>query len=181
MEKLLKLKNSFTDQGILISFNGPFTHSIIEEIGNAIKRYLEAEQLTQGTVSDVFSVYIEQTQNVRNYLSKNVSSQNQHNTAILVIGKTNSHYTVSSGNSILKRDVPALVKRLEEINSVEKQNLKAFYKEALRKPRDPESEGAGLGLIIMARKAVNSLDYSFCPLDEEYDFFSLNVTVTGEA
>lgn len=179
MHNLLSLRESYSKSGILISFNGPFTHSIIEEIGNAVKRYLEGEALDKGAITDVFAVYIEQTQNARNYLERRSLAGPGLGSAIVVIAYDEGAYVVSSGNAILKSDVPELVARLEKINALDKEGLRRFYKECLRREREPADLGAGLGLIDQARRARGRLDYSFQPLNGEHDFFSLAVTVSG--
>ncbi|MGD9974854.1 MAG: SiaB family protein kinase [Desulfatirhabdiaceae bacterium] len=179
MQNLLQLKEDFSRQGILISFNGPFTHSIIEEIGNATRRYLEGRQHGKGIITDVFAVYIEQTQNVRNYLQRHHLSAEIQGSAIVVIRDVASGYTVCSGNSIRKEDVPDLISRLERINSLNRDGLKKFYKEQLRKKREPDAIGAGVGLIDMARRASGKIEYTLENQDAGYDFFSLFVTVSG--
>lgn len=179
MQDLVALRERFSKDGILISFNGPFTHSIIEEIGNAIKRYLEGEQLDRGSVTDVFAVYIEQTQNVRNYLSRRAIEGEGRSSAIVVISSAEGSYIVSSGNAILKEDVAGLSARLERINAEDKGGLKKLYKETLRKERGPDDLGAGVGLIDIARRARGKIEYSFRELDSTCDFFSLAVTVAG--
>jgi hypothetical protein len=178
MQDLVALRNAFSKDGILITFNGPFTHSIIEEIGNAMKRYLEAEQCDRGAITDVFAVYIEQTQNVRNYLSRHEFEGESRN-SIVVISVASGSYIVSSGNVILKGDTAALAARLEEINGLDKDGLKRLYKERLRRERGPDDLGAGVGLIDIARRARGGLEYSFKALDAERDFFSLAVLVPG--
>jgi hypothetical protein len=179
MQDLVALRERFSEDGILITFNGPFTHSIIEEIGNAIKRYLEGEQLGRGAITDVFAVYIEQTQNVRNYLSRHAFEGEGRSSAIVVISNAEDAYVVCSGNTILKDDAAALSARLNEINGLDKDGLKKMYKEVLRREREPGELGAGVGLIDIARRARGKLEYSFRELDEEHDFFSLAVTVAG--
>ncbi|MFI4911799.1 MAG: SiaB family protein kinase [Sedimentisphaeraceae bacterium JB056] len=179
MPNLLKLKDDFSEKGILISFNGPFTHSIIEEIGNAIKHHLEGQKLTKGTITDVFAVYVEQTQNCRNYLSRKDFESNIDNSAIVVIMNNNGYYTVCSGNTIRKADVPALKEHIDLINSNDKEGLRKLYKQQIRKELPPNSTGAGLGLMDMAKRASEKLRYRFEEKDGEYDFFSLFVTVKG--
>jgi hypothetical protein len=179
MQNLLQLKESFSEQGILISFNGAFTHSIIEEIGNAIRRYLEGENLGKGAITDVFAVYIEQTQNVRNYLALKGFADARLNSAIVVIGNVDGSYLVRSGNAIAAEDVAALTERLERVNSLDKEGLKRLYKEQLRAPRTDAASGAGLGLIDIARRASGKLAYAFEPLGTDLYFFSLTVSVAG--
>lgn len=179
MQDIMKLKEYFSEQGILISFNGSFTHGIIEEIGDAVKRHMESERLEKGIVTDVFAVYIEQTQNVRNYLNRKMLSCAPQGSSIVVIVQEDGYYTICSGNSILKSDTQALAARLEKLSSLDDEGLKKLYKEQRRKERNPDSQGAGLGLIDIARRASGKLVYRFDHQDEDYDFFSFFVKVPG--
>ncbi len=179
MENLLSFKESMTKEGILISFNGCFSNSIIEEIGRAIRTYLQEEKLSGGIITDVFAVYIEQTQNIRNYLELNDMTNGYAGTAIVTIAKKNGYYTISSGNSVKKSDGERLSDYLDKLNSLDKKQLRQLYKEQLRKPANRESRSAGLGLIDIARKASEKIRYQFQNQDKEYDFFNLFVTVKG--
>lgn len=179
MQNVLKLQEYFSTKGILLSFNGSFTHGLIEEIGSAIKCHLEAERLEKGIISDVFAVYVEQTQNVRNYLQRKNLSVGSESSAILVIGTEGSCFTVCSGNSVAKQDVPDLVSRLDMINAEDKAGLKKLYRQQLRADRAPDATGSGLGLLDIARRASGKLDYRIEPKNESYDFFSFFVRVEG--
>lgn len=178
MDDLLKLKLLLSGEGILISFNGSLTNGIIEEMGNAIKRYLEDGQKGRGAITDIFAVYIEQTQNVRNYVRKNDLDET-HGSSIVVISISNGNYQISSGNSIRKTDIPELSSRLVTLASLDKDGLKKLYKEQMKKERKPDAMGAGLGMIEIARRVTGNIAYSFQPLDDEFDFFSISVTVKG--
>jgi hypothetical protein len=181
MRDLLDLKKVLSDSGVLMSFNGAFTHSIIEEMGNAIKRYLEGKNIGKGAVMDVFAVYVEQTQNVTSYIARRALEGGVYGAAIMVIVSEGGSYAVRSGNAILKSDVAELRARLEEINGLDKDGLKRLYKERIRREHLSDSFGAGLGLIDIARRANGRLEYSFAPLDEDHDFFSLGAKVSGGA
>ncbi|MFP4461145.1 MAG: SiaB family protein kinase [Thermotogota bacterium] len=179
MDNMLDFKESLTKEGILISFNGSFSNSIIEEIGRAIRTYLHEEKLSGGIISDVFSVYIEQTQNIRNYIELNGMNNTVHGEAVVIIAKKNGYYTISSGNSVKKDDVKQLTVYLNKLNGLDKKELRQLYKEQMRKPANPESRSAGLGLIDIARKASDKIRYQFQNRDENYDFFNMFVTVKG--
>ena len=64
---LFSLRTHFNRNRILLSFNGPISRSLIEEIGNALRNYLQAENALPAAAMDVFSIYIEMTQNIRHY------------------------------------------------------------------------------------------------------------------
>lgn len=176
---LYNLQQIVNERGVLISFAGPFSHGIIEEIGQAITRYLESETLTKAYLMDVFSVFVEQAQNVRNYATKMANKgNNDHdfNNGIVTIGKNGSHHVVCSGNLIQKHDTTALTDKLNQLRYLDAKELKTLYKQQLRKERQP-GEGGGLGLIDMSRKSAQPLAYEVRDLGDEYCFFSLCATI----
>ena len=180
MPSLHHLRQQLTDDGILICFNGPFSHSIIEELGNAVKRYLEAEELQKSAMMDVFSVYIEATQNVRNYALSPAFDEALRGLlgqGIVVISKEGDHHVVHCGNLIRSEDRDGLEARLTQLRGLDKGGLKALYKEQMRRELPPGARGAGLGLIDMARKASAPLVYELTPAEEGLLLFSLHVTV----
>lgn len=176
---LYQLRESYNREGVLICFAGPFSHSIIEELGNAVKRYLEAEQLTKASLMDVFSIFIEQTQNVRNYARQKAGQGNAEqdfSSGIVVIGKCDDKYAICAGNIVERADIQVAIDKLERLRGLDRAGLKAAYKEQLRQEQRPD-QGGGLGLIDMARKASEPLEYALRPIDERYCFFSLKATV----
>lgn len=180
-KNLLQLQEEFTRNGILISFSGPFSHSIIEEVGIAAKNYLEGKTEERGIISDVFSIYIEQTQNVRKYVQQRNLTQQGRDSAIVVISQAGDEYTVASGNFILNSDVVPMRERLDEVASLDKDELKKRYRQELRKERKPESLGAGIGILEMARRASKKMIFTFQEVSPDFSFFTLSVTVGGIA
>lgn len=180
MQTLFDLRQMLSEQGILISFNGPFSHSIIEELGKAVKHYLETEEASKSAMMDVFSVYIEATQNVRNYAARGDFDETVRarvGSGIIVIGKEGDAYVVRSGNLVRSQDGEALVACLAELGGLDKAALKARYKEQMRREVPEGRQGAGLGLIDMARKASAPLEFSLIPERDGYAFFSLGVRI----
>lgn len=176
---LYDLKETFNKEGILICFAGPFSHSIIEELGNAVKRYLETAQLTKASLTDVFSIFIEQTQNVRNYAEQKAAQGNtdyNFNSGIVVIGKSGNSHVVRSGNFVERADIQPAITRLDMLKGLGRQELKAAFKEQMRREREP-GKGSGLGLIDMSRRTSEPLEYSIREIDGRYCFFSLRATI----
>lgn len=177
---LLDLQKLLQNYGVLISFSGRFTQEIIEELGDAVKKYLETEAMSQNDTYNVFSMFIEQTQNIKNYSSEKNSSllgERIANSGIVAIGKWKEGYFVSSGNLIENQDIVPLTSKLDEISALDKVGLKKLYKEQMKKPILPGNTGAGLGLIDMARHANQPLHYEIVKLDEQLTFFTLKAYV----
>lgn len=179
---LLQLRQMLAAADILICFNGPFSQSLIEEIGTAIRKHLEND-VAKSTLLDVFSVYIEQTQNIRNYAQRkaqqDAAAAAVFNAGTVVIGRSDGHYVVASGNVIAAADLPGLLERLDRLRALDKPALRTLFKEQMRQtpPADSDTGGAGLGLIDMARKTRQPLTYQLRPLSDGQQFFTLIATI----
>ena len=55
-----------------------------------------------------------------------------------------------------------------------------MYKRQIKDGRLSEKGGAGLGLIDIARKTGETLNYQFLPLDEDNYFFILKVEINAK-
>lgn len=182
-EDFIELNQKLNENGILLSFVGPFSQEIIEELGEAIKNHMESESNNKNNIYNVFSVFIEQTQNIKNYLSTaNLEEMKFQamNSGIVTIGKTNENYFVYSGNYVKKCAAHKLAERIDELNRMGKEQLKQAYKEQKKKPKEQnqiDQNGAGLGLLEIARKATQAIEYALIDKSEQYDFFIMKVTI----
>lgn len=178
---LLQLKKTLEEANILICFNGPFSQSIIEELGNAVRRYLDNEQMASAVLMDVFAVYIEQTQNIRNYARYRAARNDPHpayEMATVLIGRDGGRHIVASGNTVHIDDAEALAACIDKLNVLDRPSLRARFKEQSRKPASSEiGRGAGLGLIEIARKTSGPIQYKTHPLSEHHVFFQIIATI----
>lgn len=175
---LFSLQQTYDRQRIMLCFNGPLTKSLIEEIGNALRNYMQRENAPASSSMDVFGAYIEMTQNIRHYAAAKGWSESEASATVVVGRDENGRYVVSAGNIVEAGDGKALAARVAELAAMDKAALKSAYKDQLRKPRtEGESSGAGLGLIDMARRAVEPLTCSLRELGDGRAFFSLRVVM----
>ncbi|MFW5694910.1 MAG: SiaB family protein kinase [Alkalispirochaeta sp.] len=168
---LYSLRTTFEEQGVMICFNGPFSHSVIEQLGEAVKKHLQSSETPRNRVTDVFSVFVEQAQNLKNYTAARLDG-----IGTLAIARDADRYLVSSGNMILSEDGPALRSRLDKIIAADADTLKTMYKTRLRQPLEAGA-GAGLGFITMARTATDPIEYSILDSVGAHDFFTITVTI----
>ena len=177
---LFELQNTLRSNGILISFTGRFSQGIIEELGEAVKKHMESENRPQNNIFNVFAIFIEQTQNVKNYSSSKEKSPYYDriaNSGFTCIGKSEEGYFISSGNLIEECDIQTLIDKLELIKDMNKDELKKLYKELMRKEITPDMKSAGIGLVEIARKASFPIEYSIKEVDDLFSFFELKVIV----
>lgn len=180
---LMDIRNRFHRSGLLICFAGPFHQGLIAEIGTVLKGYLKHNQMPPGAAQNIFAVFVEQAQNVRNYVVHKEQSGAplpDEGRPIMVVGRQedDGSYFLRAGNLVADGDAAGLIDRIDRLRTLDKAALKAFYKEEIRKPRDPHGGGgAGVGLVDMARRSSRPLGYSLGPAEDGYQFFSLTVIV----
>ena len=87
-------------------------------------------------------------------------------------------YKIITGNYMFSNSVDGLKGKLDQINSMSKDELKAHYKEVLNNGEMSPKGGGGLGIIDIARKSGENLIYDFMPIDDKHSFFTLNIRIS---
>ena len=177
--QLFDLRRQFSAERILLCFNGPITRSLIEEIGNALKNYLQAENAQPTAAMDIFGIYIELTQNIRHYVTRMGYGERDGSATVVVARDEQGRYLISAGNLVEPEDGRRLQQRVAELAGMDKTQLKSAYKAQLRRPRDADAtSGAGLGLLDVARRSVEPLRAGLSPIEGDGRlFFSLSAVI----
>ena len=213
-------------EDIIFCFSGPTSQSVVEGIGEALKQKMALETMTQTISRHIFSIFVEQMQNVVHYSAEKVNkdreiedwletegSTTEGSTTegyletergkteggktekgletdggqmegglrygIIVIGRLESgEFYILSGNYIHKNDTKRVVALLDKLKGMDKNELKAFYKEQRRLERREGAKGAGLGMIETARKATRPIEYTLTGSnDGQHDFISIKAVI----
>jgi hypothetical protein len=90
-------------------------------------------------------------------------------------------FYITSVNQVDNSAVPLLEEKLKTINQLNEEELKAFYMEVLTGGELSEKGGAGIGLIEMARRTGNPLEYRIDPYKENSSVFYKNLKFKGQA
>jgi len=97
--------------------------------------------------------------------------------SLVTYKRTDDGYTITTGNMIATENVEDLKRRLDKVNNLDIKDIKDLYRQILSTTEFSEKGGAGLGLIEMAIKTGNRLDYDFVPINEDFSYFILSKTV----
>ncbi len=181
LSKLNEFKDLIEKEGILFCYSGPFSQGVIQEMAETIKHRLEFIEEDKTSIGDrIFAVFIEQVQNIKRYSAELQAKKNsdfETRTGIVVIGQEKERYYSISGNLIENDKVPGLKEKIDIVLSMNKEELKKYYKEKLKSEPDLASKGAGIGIIDMARKSEGPISYHFKKVNENSTFFSLKVLI----
>ncbi len=178
---LLKFYGSLQEQGIIFCFSGPISQDIIEGIGATLRQKMQLEETDLNATQKVFAIFVEQMQNIVNYSAERVARPDQAppdmRVGVLIVGQEDGCFYVVCGNRIQKEDVEPLEQHLTRLRDLDKEQLKAFYRERRKMPTPFDSKGSGLGFIDMARKAGRPLEFEFAPVDDTHVFFSIKAVI----
>lgn len=169
-------------QKIIFCYSGPVVQEGLEGISQTLRKKLQADEVEFAVAQAIFSIFVEEMQNILNYSAEKQVFQESETTVslscgIFLIGINESGYFMYCGNQILTKDIPYLTDKIEEIRLMSKEELKDLYRRRRRQPPDAGSKGAGLGLIEIARRSGSAIDYKFTKVDETYSFFSIYTSV----
>lgn len=167
---------------IMLSFKGDITSELMTSILQIMESRLENMGEDPKIKKKVYNVLVECLQNLYHHIDEEPDIEHDvlagNKSAIFMIGISPNGYTIMTGNYIKTDKVQDLSKRLDKINSLDAEALKALYKEVLNNDIVSEKGGGGLGMIDIARKTGQKLDYAFSKVNNEYSFFSLNIKVS---
>ncbi|MBK7849861.1 MAG: hypothetical protein IPJ66_01650 [Bacteroidetes bacterium] len=169
------------EDDIILSFKGDITQELLASVYQIMEARLESEKEEPKRKKKFYHILVECLQNVYHHM---VDLKEEHgpdameSTAIFMIGYgPQNSYRIVTGNFIAKEYVDGLQKKLEYINTLSPEELRTEYLQQLSTTELSEKGGAGLGLIDMARKSGQKLEYKFYPVSDSHSFFSLGVTV----
>lgn len=183
LSNIYQLYKTMEQENILLSFKGIVTSDLLTSILQIMESKMDYMDETPQTKKKVFNVLVECLQNLYHHIDKNeVSIIRQRETiearsALFLIAKEADYFQIRTGNYIDRKSAEALTLRLERINGMDKDALKVHYQEVLNDGNVSTKGTAGLGLIEIARKSGNKLDYQIIPVNEENHFFCLNVRI----
>lgn len=164
---------------IMLSFKGNITSELLTSILQIMESKMENLQEEPKIKKKVYNVLVECLQNLYHHMDEGslVISGDNRQSAIFMIGKLNNQYNIITGNYILSENVDILKERLDKVNSMSKDELKDYYKSILNNGERSDKGGGGLGMIDIARKSGEKLNYHFMTIDDKNSFFSLNVKI----
>jgi hypothetical protein len=93
------------------------------------------------------------------------------------VKKVNDGYRIITGNFVHVENIERLEEKIKRINRSSHEEIKELYKFILNHQRISAKGGGGLGLVDIARKTGNKLEYTFKTYNSHYSFFYLDILV----
>jgi hypothetical protein len=173
MDLTTRIRDRMMQENLMFIYRGVVTNENSAPLLMLLETEMENSEFDFLGRKRLFMFVLESLQNV----SRHSDPKEYANMSLVVYSKTEDGYTVTTGNVLPASSIEDLKKRLDDINNLDPDQIKKVYREALRMSEFSKKGGVGLGLLEMARKTGNKLDYDFLDINEQFSYFILSKTV----
>lgn len=172
-----RIQDKMRKHQFMLCYRGFFTHDLIKSILALSEKKMDIEETQASIKKKVFNVMVECLQNV----CKGDESQNGgvKSNAVFMLGKSSEEYVIYSGNIIENHRIEKLDKELDSISGMNKQELKDLYLSLISNADDQNDSKIVIGILDIAKKTGNQIDYSFIKIDSKNSFFTLNTSISN--
>lgn len=177
LEYIYDLHKTMLKHDLILIYEGEFSQEVTKSVLAMAERNMDSFGESPGVKRKVFNVMVECLQNISKHAANYEPGRYAKNNALFMIGKNDEDYLITSGNAVDKPEVVNMIRKLTNINKLDKDGLKDLYKKIIKEPGLSEKGGAGLGFVDMARKSGCPLGYDFEEINDTLDFFSVKITI----
>jgi hypothetical protein len=178
------IENYLSEQkegNVILFYKGNIDSDIINHILDSVEGKMVEANENPRLRKKVYNVLVESLQNLFHHVDRVPSEfedQKSEKFGLLAIKKSGKDYKIITGNFVHTENIEKLEEKIKRINRSSHDEIKELYKFILNHQRISAKGGGGLGLVDIARKTGNKLDYIFIPYNNDYSFFYLNIIVS---
>jgi hypothetical protein len=177
------VENYFSERpegNIMLFYKGNVDSDVINHILDTVEEKMVAVNEQSRLRKKVYNVLVESLQNLYHHVDKvpdDFEDQTAEKFGILAVKKVTNGYEIITGNFVHSENVEMLEEKIKRINRSSSEEIKELYKFILNHQRISAKGGGGLGLVDIARKTGNNLEYLFKKYNDKYSFFYLDILV----
>lgn len=177
------IENYLTNQSkdnLILYYKGNVDSDVINNVLDTVEDKMVKVNEQAKLRKKVYNVLVETLQNLYHHVDKvpdDFEDQTSEKFGVLVVEKVSNGYKIITGNFVHADNIEKLEEKIKRINRSSHEEIKELYKFILNHQRISAKGGGGLGLVDIARKTGNKLDYTFKVYNDKYSFFFLNILV----
>jgi hypothetical protein len=163
---------------IVIEYKGEITSDLITNLLEVAESKLDELETPSKIRKKLYNVLVESLQNLFHHSEESpFEEDNKAKVGAIILTKNSDLFTLMTGNYTCLENKKKIIDRIEQINSLSKDELKQLYKMILNNEEFSEKGGGGLGMIDIARKTGNRLSYSFQNITDKKIFYQINTNI----
>jgi len=180
------IENYFSNQSdgdVILYFKGNIDSDVINHVLDSVEDKMVEVDEHPKLRKKVYNVLVESLQNLYHHVDRvpeEFEDQTSERFGLLVVKKINDGYKIITGNFVRIENIEKLEEKIKRINRSSHEEIKELYKFILNHQRISAKGGGGLGLVDIARKTGNKLDYEFKAYNKKFSFFYLDILVNEE-
>jgi len=176
IKSVLTLYDELVNNGISLVYLGELNHEITKMFTSMAESEMERNSEEKQIKKVVYHSMVETLQNMSKH-SDEIANPTNLGKGLFMVGKKEDTYYIITSNKISNDKVADLKEALDEVNESTVEQLREMFKKQLRYGKLSNKGGAGLGLIDIARKTEEKLDYQFIPINDYSHLFILKVEI----
>jgi hypothetical protein len=172
-EYVINLYKTMLAENLTLVYEGEINQRLTKAFSEMAVSSMEEEE-AEKVKNRVFHVMIECLQNIAKHSYESEQEENLYSgKGLLVIGQTDDEYIVTTGNRVENEKAEVIREVLENLNKLNRDDIKELYKKKIRESRLSDKGGAGLGLIDIVKKTGNKIEYGLMPMEGDTSFLIL--------
>ena len=167
----------FIDDNFCLLYDGNFNDDITDNVIGLNEYNFEQQKDFQREKKRVSFLIAECFQNIIRHGGRiNDDKSGNINSGFFLTRNNAGRHFIASGNLIKNENVSELKAQLDKINNLDEESLRALYVDVLTNKGFSEKGGAGLGLIEIARKSGQKIEFVFDDFQDNYSIFYNQIT-----
>jgi len=172
-----------TNGNVILFYKGNVDSDVINHVLDTVEDKMVEENEQSKLRKKVYNILVESLQNLYHHVDKvpdDFEDQTSEKFGLLMVKKVEGGYKIITGNFVNVENLEKLEEKIKRINRSSHEEIKELYKFILNHQRISAKGGGGLGLVDIARKTGNKLEYTIKEYNEKYSFFYLDILVNEE-
>ena len=159
----LEIHQYMNEKNVIMSFMGELTHQVTTSLLKNLKDDMHSSNIDIVTQKRLYGIIVECLDNIsKHWAALDIEKLlGRISPPIFMLSKSDNFYFIVTGNHVANKEVDALIKKIELVNALDKKGLQDYYRQTLAEETLLESDNAGLGIIDIALKSGNKLEYEF--------------------
>ncbi|MFN2428973.1 MAG: SiaB family protein kinase [Cryomorphaceae bacterium] len=159
---------------VLLNYIGEFEEPFSSSLSSRLERIIAEKIESRQSIKRFFSVFVEAIQNIR--LHGITDSKDEVHAGIIVY-KSSTQLKANLLNIVSARQAEHLLAKYDEVNAMDRKDLKKMYMDVMMHGELSNKGGAGLGIITIVLRSKNPCLCKVYPLTDEYKIFESSISV----
>lgn len=165
------------DERVVLSYKGAVTEDLISQILHYIEGRFTQFPTTARVRRKIVSVLVEAMQNIFRHGPKMELALAEKAESEVTVYRCDDDYLVVTGNRVESAKAFDLKARIDRINAMSKEELNASYRHILETKAKTSPNGSGVGIIDIARRTGNQIEFSMEKVGDNSYFCSMQIKI----